>query len=204
MKLPVRPDVQLIRLIVFALRCFIVWRPSMKGHLYLRTDDLQHLALRLLNHTVSAVTEREISDGLCSAILSGKIVTCGETVYLAQDFAMEDETARHIAALIGCSGANLSLAQVIQNTAAELGISLSAKQHEAVEMVFHNNLSMITGSPGTGKTTVLKVLIHAYRKTVSEGANPTGGTNRKGQPPYGGFYRLFGRQDAAQFVEIGH
>lgn len=77
---------------------------------------------------------------------------------------MEDETARHIAALIGCSGANLSLAQVIQNTAAELGISLSAKQHEAVEMVFHNNLSMITGSPGTGKTTVLKVLIHAYRK----------------------------------------
>lgn len=154
-----------------------------KGHLYLRTDDLQHLALRLLNHTVSAVTEREISDGLCSAILSGKIVTCGETVYLAQDFAMEDETARHIAALIGCSGANLSLAQIIQNTAAELGISLSAKQHEAVEMVFHNNLSMITGSPGTGKTTVLKVLIHAYRKLFQKAqillAAPTGKASRR-------------------------
>jgi len=52
---------------------------------------------------------------------------------------------------------------------------------------------MITGSPGTGKTTVLKVLIHAYRKLFQKAQIRTGGTNRKGQPPYGGFYRLFGR-----------
>ena len=42
------------------------------------------------------------------------------------------------AALIGCSGANLSLAQVIQNTAAELGISLSAKHHLSGECPAEN------------------------------------------------------------------
>ena len=149
-----------------------------KGHLYLKTNDLRSFSLRLLNHTTQAVTEREISDELCASILAGKVVSCGEAIYLAQDFAMEDETARHIASLIGSSGANLLLSQVIQNTASDLGISLSTKQQEAVEMVFHNNLSMITGSPGTGKTTVLKVLIHAYRKLFKNAqillAAPTG------------------------------
>ena len=50
-------------------------------------------------------------------------------------------------------------------------------------MVFHNNLSMITGSPGTGKTTVLKVLIHAYRKLFQKAqillAAPTGKASRR-------------------------
>ena len=153
-----------------------------KGHLYLKADDLQNAALRLLNHTASAVTEREIGDELYAAILAGKLVSCGEVIYLTQDFAMEDDTARHIASLIDSSDVNPSLT-VIQDTASELGISLSSRQQEAVEMVFRNNLSMITGSPGTGKTTVLKVLIHAYRKLFRNAqillAAPTGKASRR-------------------------
>lgn len=154
-----------------------------KGHLFLKTGDLQNAALRLLNHRGNAVAEREVADELYAAILAGKVVACGEAMYLTQDFAMEDDTARHIASLIGPSAANPSLTRVIQDTASELGIALSPKQQEAVEMVFRNNLSMITGSPGTGKTTVLKVLTHAYRKLHRDAqillAAPTGKASRR-------------------------
>ena len=43
-----------------------------------------------------------------------------------------------------------------------LGITLSEKQKQAVRMVFQNQISIITGGPGTGKTTVLKVILYIH------------------------------------------
>lgn len=84
--------------------------------------------------------------------------------YLTKNFAMEDEAAQNIVSLVGRFEVNSSVVDVIRDTASKLGISLSSKQQEAVDMVFRNNLSMITGSSGTGKTTILNVLIPVYRK----------------------------------------
>ena len=44
------------------------------------------------------------------------------------------------------------------------GLSLSEKQETEVQEAFCHNLSIITGSPGTGKTTVLKMILEIYRK----------------------------------------
>lgn len=40
---------------------------------------------------------------------------------------------------------------------------LSDKQKEALEMVNNNNVSIITGGPGTGKTTIIKTIIGMYK-----------------------------------------
>ena len=39
----------------------------------------------------------------------------------------------------------------------------SEKQQEAIEMVNENNVSIITGGPGTGKTTIIKTIIDIYK-----------------------------------------
>ena len=65
----------------------------------------------------------------------------------------------------------------------KLGITLSPQQEEGVEMVFRHNLSVITGGPGTGKSTILKAVIEAYRilypaNRIALGA-PTGKASRR-------------------------
>lgn len=46
----------------------------------------------------------------------------------------------------------------------ETNIFLSEKQKEAIEAVNNNNVCIITGGPGTGKTTIIKSIIELYRK----------------------------------------
>ncbi len=44
-----------------------------------------------------------------------------------------------------------------------ISINLSQKQKEAIKKVNENNVTVITGGPGTGKTTIIKTLIDIYK-----------------------------------------
>ena len=46
----------------------------------------------------------------------------------------------------------------------EIEIILSEKQREAIKLVNDNNVCVITGGPGTGKTTIIKFIIDLYKK----------------------------------------
>lgn len=52
----------------------------------------------------------------------------------------------------------------IKNIEKETKIELSDKQKEAIQLVNSNNVCIITGGPGTGKTTVIKSIIELYKK----------------------------------------
>ena len=45
-----------------------------------------------------------------------------------------------------------------------IDITLSEKQKEAIKAVNDNNVCIITGGPGTGKTTIIKFIIELYKK----------------------------------------
>lgn len=64
----------------------------------------------------------------------------------------------------------------IKETEKELNIELSKEQRAAVKSCFENQVVIITGGPGTGKTTIVKVLIHLFKKESMEVAlcAPTG------------------------------
>ena len=46
----------------------------------------------------------------------------------------------------------------------DIDIELSKMQKEAVESINDNNVCVITGGPGTGKTTIIKAIIELYKK----------------------------------------
>ncbi len=77
----------------------------------------------------------------------------------------------------------MRIAPVMEHIKDRLGFNLSKKQRDGVEMVFRRNLSIITGGPGTGKSTVLKAVIEAYRtlypRKIIKLAAPTGKASRR-------------------------
>ena len=86
-------------------------------------------------------------------------------VYLANFFDCENSIANKIIDLN-----NAKNVKYIKNIKKELGkieiiddIELSEKQKEAIEAVNDNNVSIITGGPGTGKTTIIKSIIQIYQ-----------------------------------------
>lgn len=57
-----------------------------------------------------------------------------------------------------------SIEKELEEAQKVLGITLSDCQKEAVRMVFRSPISIITGGPGTGKTTVLKVILYIHKE----------------------------------------
>lgn len=152
-----------------ALHCALTEAKGNGGHLYLEKEELYKEALRLLNEMAPLpamrVREGEVDKALEEMILGGKAVSAKGCIYTPAAFTQEDATAREIAKrLAGNLPMEGNLDAVLASVKNELGLQTAAKQEAAVRTAFQYNLSIITGSPGTGKTTVLKVILAAYKK----------------------------------------
>ena len=51
----------------------------------------------------------------------------------------------------------------LEITEAKSNIELSEEQKEAIKQINNNNVCVITGGPGTGKTTIIKAIIDLYK-----------------------------------------
>ena len=57
-----------------------------------------------------------------------------------------------------------SIANICEQFSLATGISLGTEQREAIELSLTKPLSVITGGPGTGKTTIIKALVQGFQK----------------------------------------
>lgn len=157
------------------------------GHLYLDAEQLRKESMALLNSMIPVPQMRVKADDLEAVIddmlLQGKIINSNGNYYLVKTFAQEDETARSIARLLCRPVERVDVQDLLTRVRRQLGVELSLRQTEAVHMVFRSDLSIITGSPGTGKTTVLKAVIEVFKLLKpSENillAAPTGRASRR-------------------------
>lgn len=104
-------------------------------------------------------------------------------LYPAKFYGFECGAAKRLVSLLmEKETGNIQVDLLLEEAQRELGILLSAKQSEAVKKAFSHKVSIITGGPGTGKTTVQKVLLYINEKigggTVLLTA-PTGRASRR-------------------------
>ena len=86
-------------------------------------------------------------------------------VYTESAYYAEAETARLLVELDTPEETEESLVyEEIRQIEKENGISLEDAQREAVVGAISNTLSVITGGPGTGKTTITNIMIRYFRK----------------------------------------
>ena len=138
------------------------------GHLYLERENLIQETYKMLNEKIPLkqhhVSKEEIDSMLDNLILDGVIVSSNDNLYLPRVFAQEEEVARQIVHRVLEKPPLENVVPVLESVKKDFNIRLSSKQEQAVKEAFRYNLSVITGSPGTGKTTVLKTILEVYRR----------------------------------------
>lgn len=154
------------------------------GHLYIETGLLLRSAFNLLNEGLSKpLTQEEVEQQLEAMINLNVVVSSGGKIYLPQVYKQECETALKAAQMAMEVPAPVDLAPVMEQVKGRLGITLSQRQTEGVETAFRHDLSIITGGPGTGKSTILRAVVEAYRMLYPEKrialAAPTGKASRR-------------------------
>ena len=111
------------------------------------------------------VNEEIIEDNLIELKAKGEIVyeerEKEEWVYLTSFYKTEEEIAYRINKLEKSKNVKeiKNVENAIKNIEKKSDIKLSEKQKEAIEEINNNNVLIITGGPGTGKTTIIKTII---------------------------------------------
>lgn len=103
------------------------------------------------------------------AMIGHSLVSAAQYCYLRADYEVERDLARKIADYI--EGAQkippsdtANYLKKFEEWKKENSICLAERQEEAVKAVANNLLTVLTGGPGTGKTTVLKAVMETYKK----------------------------------------
>ncbi len=135
---------------------------SFNGHCAMRTCDLRQEARKLLSVGLNVVDEA-LSLELQQARIILDVIEETEVCYLARHYHHEVGTAKHFKRLLVSHKPvnHQPIDLIIEEFEKEKGFKLDAKQIEAVKNALGAKISIITGGPGTGKTTITQCLIKA-------------------------------------------
>ncbi|MDL2258670.1 ATP-dependent RecD-like DNA helicase [Eubacteriales bacterium OttesenSCG-928-K08] len=132
-----------------------------EGHTYLPRETLLSGAANLLGVDVDCV-EDTLENLIIDQTLHYTMAGDTDALYLPVLYRMESEAANMLLSL--CEPpeemATLDLAAELKALERELNISLAPQQREAVLSALTQGAMVITGGPGTGKTTILQFIIH--------------------------------------------
>lgn len=156
------------------------------GNCYVSEDELVHQALLALNHNEKQLVQEEsVRYELDMMAAHEQVVWEEGVVYPKHLYVYETRLAHKMACLAGRSGGAMpsGVEAIIRQYQAQQGIVLAEKQREAIRELFRRQLLVVTGNPGTGKTTVVRAMIHAYQKQYPKHriglCAPTGRASRK-------------------------
>lgn len=137
------------------------------GHTYIPKDKLLDMASELLS-----ITHDEAEDGMTALALARNIyiekTESGERVSESLFYSAETQVAGRIISMAHTLPQYIpsqkEIDQAIEAVAKTHGIELAPEQKEAVIAAAERSCVVITGGPGTGKTTILRVIIDLMQK----------------------------------------
>lgn len=158
---------------------------SHAGHVFLSQENLCRQASRLLkgSNPDTAIPDSLIAAQIYQLSMRRELIANEGAIYRRRLFEAENRTAQAIASLAKQPVQVFPhLEAVVEQSQKEQGLLLSARQQEAVRSCMTQPFTILTGGPGTGKTTVLKVILDVYQR-IEGGrilqAAPTGRAARR-------------------------
>lgn len=145
---------------------YMLTKTSDEGHVYFpfdalvtKTSDNLNIRADLVENAIE-ILERE--DRVVIEELSNGQVA----VYRTRFHAYESGISTYIKKILGSPKTVLikNPNEIVEEVVANLGINLAEEQLEAVHTAVRSKMMVLTGGPGTGKTTITKAIVQSYKK----------------------------------------
>lgn len=154
----------------FRIRAGIIYTikeaSNKSGHTALPDDILKKELLFLLgfDETYLEKVECNIEDLIFLAEIKDYVVDNARFYMLYKSYLTEKTIARRLALLEAAHGdIEVDFSEQIDKFEEMCGIKLHEKQREAVSNSLNSGVHVITGGPGTGKTTIIKCILHILK-----------------------------------------
>lgn len=140
-------------------------KATYNGHSCVVKENLIEFVITLLD-----VTTECIEDNLIGLKAKDEIVIEKrdgvEWIYLYNFYKVEEEIATRIIRLDNSKNMKKieHIDKALKKVEEKSKIELSEKQKEAIKAINEKNVTIITGGPGTGKTTIIKTIIDLYEE----------------------------------------
>ncbi|MCT4566287.1 MAG: ATP-dependent RecD-like DNA helicase [Maledivibacter sp.] len=150
---------------------------NLEGHTYAIKEELIQRTSKMLG-----VDSSMVEDGIINLTINGDLhqekINDNTAVFPMSFFYAETGVCKNLIGLSGTSfnDSNLDIKEEIEKIENDEEICLAEKQKKAIEEAFRNGVTVITGGPGTGKTTIVNSIIKLFEgQSLKIGlAAPTG------------------------------
>jgi len=162
LKLGLPPD-SLERVKAFVL--YLLEKDTEDGHVFSEEEEVISRCRAELQ-----VDEEKVREAIRILNAAGQLIKEQEAdrsfLYLPFLYRVQEDVAKMIISLSRgtCPTPDFDLRQKIAEVEKELGLSFSDQQRKAVESCFQRKILIITGGPGTGKTTIVRAIVEIFEK----------------------------------------
>ena len=139
---------------------------GLNGNSCVLYDNLLKYEQDLLNVDINNIEDTIINMKAKEELVLEERENGQEWVYSKPFYEAEKNIAEKIIGLRNAENVKVikTLKKDLDGIEKNIDIKLSEKQKEAIESINENNVCIITGGPGTGKTTIIKAIIELYKK----------------------------------------
>lgn len=131
------------------------------GHTYFLKEEVNSYLFRVLKVEVS---EKVVADAYNSLLVDERIVIKDDRLYLWEMYEAETLIARRLRLLAHEDKIKYkNLDTKIKEIETHYGIVYTDEQLDAIKLAITRKVAIITGGPGTGKTTILKGILDLYK-----------------------------------------
>ncbi|WP_026906298.1 SF1B family DNA helicase RecD2 [Paucisalibacillus globulus] len=165
---------------------YILQKSVLDGHVFLPLSVCIDDVLTLLQYSEQVLTEFQIKNVLEELNKEKKLILYQGNVYLPSLYYAEDGFASSIKRIITHQIEDettlADLMKIIGQIEEEEVLSYGKEQFAAIDQALKSKLMILTGGPGTGKTTVIKGIIKAYAVIHQVSIDPSSYEHKKDFP----------------------
>ena len=153
----------------YRIGCGIIYglqQAVLDGHVYLPSEQLIEMATRLLG-----VTPEQVNAQMNNLVTEKKLVQKGDAIYQNAYYHVELSCARMLHDLnipldegVTSKEQEKALDDKLARLTKNQGMELDELQKNAVKTCIRNGLFILSGGPGTGKTTTINTIIHYFEE----------------------------------------